>query len=239
VGDYVGVSKSLVASRKDKKTASDESATRRVAVKAFEELADSMGLEPGDDGYAAALKSHIEELTTKVKGGADMKVNMDKLKANYDKQLSEGLAGKDKEIEVRDKALEKHLIENVALGALAKHKGSVELLMPILRGMCKVVCDEAGEYMVRVKDKDGDVRTNASGGFMGVAEAVEELKTQPAYKPAFESETPTGFGVKPGSQSKTVIKPTSNTGELSAAGKIAAGLAKGQHISGAGVGRIA
>ena len=240
VGDYVGVSKSLLATRNDKKKVSDENAQRRLATKAFEELAESMGVEPGDDGYAAALKAHIEELTTKVKGGDAMKVNMDKLKQNYDKQLSEGLAGKDKEIESRDKALEKHLIENVALSALSKHKGSPELLMPILRNMCKVVRDEAGEYLVRVKDADGDARTNASGGFMGVAEVVEELKTQAAFKPAFESEAPAGFGLKPGSQSKTTIKPaTSNTGEKSASQKIADGLAAGLHTSGVGRGRVA
>ncbi|MHA2067540.1 MAG: hypothetical protein ACXABY_24515 [Candidatus Thorarchaeota archaeon] len=237
VGDYLGVSKSLTSSRADKKKASDEAAQRRVAVKAFEELAESLGLEPGDDGYAPALKNYLDEMNSKVKGGEAMKVNLDKVKADYEKRLNESLSAKDNEISARDKALHKHLVRNTALASLAKHKGSTELLLPHVEAMCSVMPDDNGDYATRVKDEDGDIRMNSSGGYFTVDDLVEEMKTKAAFKPAFESETPSGMTIKPGAMKRSISSDSGR--ELSAAEKISIGIAKGQHTIGVGRGKVA
>jgi hypothetical protein len=239
VGDYLGVSKSLLASRGDKKKVSDENAQRRLATKAFEELAEGLGLEPGDDGYAAALKSYVDDLTGKVKGGEAMKVNLDKVNAEHAKKMAALAEEKDNEISARDKALHEHLVRNEAVSALAKHKGSVELLLPHVEGKCKVVRDDNGKYTTRVLDDDGDYRTNAKGDFMSPAELVEEMKTKPTFKAGFESETPAGTGIVPGSMSKARPAGKQPVADMTATQKISAGLAKGQHSVGVGRGRVA
>jgi hypothetical protein len=237
VEDYRGVSKSLFSVRADKKKVSDENAERRIATKAFEEIANGLGVEPGEAGYAAALKEHIDELIGKVKGGESHKVNLDKIRAEFDSRLATTVAEKDKEISVRDSALQRHLIKNAAMSALSKHKGSVDLLLPHVERMCKVMPTENGDWDVRVLDADGDVRMNSAGGYLGVEDAIEEMKTQSAFKPAFESALPAGTGTTPGSMSKSIPaqRPTS---EMSAAQKISQGLSKGQFTSGQGRGVV-
>lgn len=227
---YIGTNTALASARADKKTSSDESATRRLSLKAFEDLATDMGLEPGDDGVAAAFKLHIEELTGKVKGGAELKINLDKINKDWEKRMAEANAAKDKEIEAKDTALNSHLVGDVATRALAEAKGSVDLLLPHVKTHCKVVQDD-GKYVVRVVDTQGDFRSNGSGGFMGVTELVAEMKGQESFARAFDSEAPSGSGARPGSAA--VIAPKSGA-DLSSMQKISQGLKKGQHVHGAG-----
>ncbi len=72
VADLLGNQETLSGVRNDKKKVTDENAERRLASKAIEEFAVSVGLEAGDEGMAAALRAHVDDLTAQIKGGKDI-----------------------------------------------------------------------------------------------------------------------------------------------------------------------
>lgn len=231
VSSYIGVNQSLNKARGDKKTASDESAGRRLALNAFGELVSDLGLEPGEEGdLADVLKDHITDLTDKVKGGKQIKIDLDKVKKEYQAKQDEAIGAKDAEITELRGDLHATKVSDVATAAITAAKGSVELLKPIVERACKVIKEE-GRYVVRVVDSQGDFRSDGSGGWMGVKELVAELKSSENYARAFDSETPSGSGSKPGSMKQT---PGRQTPEMTSTQKIAAGLKKGQHQGGTG-----
>lgn len=234
VGDYVGVSKTLSGVRLDKKKTGDESAERRIALKAVDEFATSIGLDVGDDGIVVALRTFVDDLQGQVKGGKEIKINLDKVNAEADKRVATVTETKDAELSAMQGALYKHLISDAASRALAEHKGSMELLLPHVEKACKVVRKDDGSYSVTVLDDQGDSRFDSAGGLMGVAGLVAEMKTQEKFERAFDSETKAGTGAKPGSMSRSVMKAGGDQKDLSPVEKIRIGLQKGQAKDGRG-----
>jgi hypothetical protein len=232
VADYIGTNKALTATRNDKKKASDESAARRQALKAFEDMAQSLGLEIGDDGLAAALNTFISELQGKVKDGTTQQINLDKITAEWKKRLEDAVKLERVEKDDLVGALSDHLISRSAVSALAALKArSHELLLPHVERQCKVVKGDDGKYSVRVLDTQGDFRTNSAGGWMGVEELVAEMKANPVFAPAFESDQKGGTGSTPGAHRRPPQNPDRG-GNLSATDKIRIGLSKGQFARG-------
>jgi hypothetical protein len=226
VGDFVGVHKTLAGVRVDKKKVTDENAERRLATKAVEDLAQSLGLEAGDDGVATTLKAFVDDLQGQVKGGKELKINLDKIKEENDRRLAEVVAAKDADIAERDGVISQTLISDKATAALAAHKGSVELLLPHVKNQCRVVRLDTGNYAVQVLDAQGDARFGADGTLMGVEALVEEMKTQEAFGRAFESDVKGGSDTKPGSLNRN--RQQQPDGEKSAVSKISDGLAARQ-----------
>lgn len=229
VKSYIGVNQSLLKARADKKTSSDESATRRIVTKQFEDMASEMGLDVSEENVLAdVFSAHIAELTASVKGGKQIKIDLDKVKKEYETKQAEAIGVKDAEIVELRGDLHATKVSDVATAAITAAKGSVELLKPIVERACKVV-KEDGRYVVRVVDAQGDFRSDGAGGWMGVKELVAELKASESYARAFDSETPGGSGSKPGSMKQT---PGRQTPEMTSTQKIAQGLKKGQHKHG-------
>lgn len=229
VSDYIGVSKTLAGVRIDKKKVGDEAAQRRIANKAVDDYAASIGLDVGDDGVVAALTTFVEDLQGQVKGGKEIKINLDKVQAEADKRVATVTETKDAELLDMQGALHKHLISDAASRALAEHKGSMELLLPHVEKACKVVRHpETGDYTVTVLDAEGASRFDSAGALMGVAGLVAEMKTEAKYERAFDSEAKPGTGAKPGSMSRSVLNKVDPNRELSPIEKIKIGLAKGQ-----------
>jgi len=224
VDDYVGTADSLSKARGDKKTASDESASRRKVIQAFEEMASNLGLDEHDDGVVAAVTDHISDLVGKVKGGEEMRLNLDKIKMDYQRKQDEVVAAKDADIKDRDRALQKHLISDVATREITGAKGKVAVLMPHVERQCKVVRDEQGDYVVRVVDSQGDFRSDGAGGWMKVGGLVEEIKQDPDFGGNFESDTQKGGTGRDPGERKTNPLPNQNTGDKSPNQKISAGL---------------
>lgn len=231
VTDYSGLVKAAAGLRQEKKAAGDESANRRHALKGIEDSVTTLGVEVGEEGVGAAIEAFVKDLQDKVKGGAQMKVDLDKIKVQFDKQLVDGLAEKDTEVQAMMVALRKHMVTSAALAALANHKGSAELLLPHVQSSCEVVKDDSGEYVVRVKDPEGTHRINGAGTFMGVDDLVADLKTKDAFARAFESEDKSGTGSPPGALNRQAPRPQ---GEKSSTDKIKAGLARGDQRRGFG-----
>lgn len=239
VGDLIGNQETLAGVRNDKKKVGDENAERRLVSKAIEEFAQSVGLEVGDDGYLVALKTFVDDLQGQIKGGKDIKINMEKVNRDADERVRIVTETKDGELEAMRGALSKHLISDAASQALAEHKGSMDLLLPHVQSACRVVKKENGDYSVTVLDAQGDSRFNSDGGLMGVSGLVAEMKTQDKFARAFDSETQSGSGVTPGSMSRqTIMSQGSQTRELSPIEKIRVGLKKGQAVAGHGGGQV-
>ncbi len=235
VADLIGNQETLAGVRNDKKKVTDENAERRLAVKVFEDFAQSVGLEAGDDGMASSLVAFVDDLQGQIKGGKEIKINLDKNKAAYDKSLSDVTAAKDTELAEMRSALSKHLISDAASRALATHKGSVELLLPHVLASCRMVRQDNGDYGVTVLDAQGDSRFDSAGGLMGVSGLVAEMKTQDKFGRAFDSEAAKGAGSQPGTMNRTTVRPgQQQEGELTPTQKIAKGLKLGQAVDGRG-----
>ena len=225
VGDYVGTSKTLKELRSSNTKVNDESAKRRIALKAFTDLCETHGLDE-DSRTAEGLKAFIEEVAAKAQNGEALKVDLDKVRAEMSRKHAEELGKKDQEIGKRDKALEKHMIIGDATRALAEVGGNAELLLPHIRAQSKVVLTEAGEYETRILDAQGDVRYNGAGQPMTMKDLVASLKASETFGAAFKSDTPGGSGATPGASGRpsggVTLRPTGV--EKSAKDKISAGL---------------
>lgn len=225
---YVGTSKALNKARTDLKDANAESASRRVTKNSVLEFVNGLGVDGSvdEEDPLNTLKAHIDELTGKVKGGKDLKINLEKIKADHQRALDEAVAAKDQDVVVMRGTLERYLVDQSATEALAESKGSVQLLLPHVKAHTKVVQD-GDDYVVRVVDAQGDFRSDGKGGFMSVKDLVAEMKTQETFGRAFESESSGGTGARPGSMQQ---RGTHRTDEpKSSTDKIAAGLKSGNY----------
>ena len=234
VADLLGNQETLLGVRNDKKKVTDENAERRLVSKAIEEFAQSVGLEAGDDGYLPALAAFVEDLQGQIKGGKEIKINMEKVNTEADKRVAVVTETKDAELAEMRSALSKHLISDAASRALADHKGSIDLLLPHVLASCKMVRKDNGDYSVTVMDAQGDARLDSAGGFLGVNGLVAEMKTQERFGRAFESEASPGTGARPGSMNNNNTRQGQQNRELSPVEKIRVGLAKGQAVDGRG-----
>lgn len=237
VADYVGTTKSLQQARGDKKTASDEAAQRRTALKHFEDMTSELGIEVEEgDELHSAFKKYVDGLIAQNKEGSETKVNLDKIKGEYERRLNEAIAAKDKELKTMEGNLFDTKVTQVATRELSEAKGSTDLLLPIIKEKCRVVKD--GEnYVVRVIDDQGDFRSDGAGGWMSVKDLVGEMKGSENYARAFESEAKDGGGKKPNSSSTENRPSTPATGgDKTAIQKISSGLAGLRQGTGVGAG---
>ena len=224
VDDYVGVSKKLNSVSKDKKTASDEAATRRLALKNFTDTMTELGieLEEGKEPHEV-LKLKVGELVEANKTGKSVKVDMDKLKAEYSRKEAEFKTAADQRVERMFNSLSEEMIGKNVATELAKAgviQSGVALLMPHALNQMKVL-EEDGKYVACVVDAQGDRRSDGKGGWLSAADLVAELKQ--AYPMAFASQTPSGSGKGP---DKTKVNPALGAGDKTPTQKIAEGLAK-------------
>jgi hypothetical protein len=152
------------------------------------------------------------------------KVDPAKIKADIQKGFDAQLGAKDKELDGMRGTLSKYLVDNAAISALAELKGNQKLLGPVVKGMVELVKD-GDEYVVRVKDGQGDYRGDGKGGFLTVAGLVAEMKQDKDYAAAFESEAPAGSDRQIGQPRPGTSRPTGVRREdMSPTEMIAAGL---------------
>lgn len=223
----LSLNKTLDGTRADKKTATDESAGRRVALKSFETLAGELGIEVLEGNVLDGFKNHLTDLTVKVKNGKEMGINLEKVKVNADKMVEERVGVADAKTAKMFKSLTDALIGDVAVRALTEAgAASIDLLLPHLQQKCKVVLDEATDkYVVRVLDADGEARSDGKGGWLSLAGLALEMKADTKYAPAFKSEDKGGTGTKT-HETKRTITDKQNQGEKSSVDKISAGIAE-------------
>lgn len=231
---YAGESAALVTARKDLASANSESASRRVTGKAVADLLREHGVDQIDEENPVnTVKAFVADLIEKGKKGGEVNVNMDKVRADAERRIGEVQKTADTKVGKMKTALEKHLISQAATAALAKAGGNIDLLLDKVTKVAKVV-EDGDNYVVRIVDDAGEARTNGAGGFMDFDGYVSDMKTKPAFQPAFKSEVNSGTGARPGAASRD-SKVTTTTGEKTSTQKIASGItalqAKGGHVS--------
>jgi len=224
---YVGETTALAKARKDLKASNDESAARRVTKTAVVDFAKKLGLENiNEENPLENIETHIGELLGKVKGGPDLMKSIEKIKTDYERKNTEVVTTADAKVVKMLTSLQKHLVGEAAASAIAAQKGDPKLLRPFVEKYVKVV-QEGEDYVVRVVDDAGDIRSNGAGGWMGVADKVTEMKSDASYARLFDSEVKGGGGHPPGSGGKPPVKPAG--AERTSIDKITSGLSKGLH----------
>lgn len=228
VAAYSGNATALETERGKVTNLNKENADRRGALKPFEDLVAEFGITPetGEDA-PTALKRHVGDLTSKVKGGEAFKGNLEQIKQAAEQRIAALTTEKDKELGAMRTTLEEYLIDKEALAALgkAKAKNGGTILLPHVKQNLKVVKTEDGKYTVRAVDGAGQVRYNNAAQFMGVEDIITEVKADPNYAFAFESESSGGTGTQPGGSKTPVIPPGGKVaGDKSSTQKISEGL---------------
>lgn len=223
---YDGQSKSLDEERSKLKDANNESAQRRVTLREYDNLLTDLEINLNEgDNAVDAIRNKFSEITNQIQEGKKINTDLDKIQKDYDKRLREAIDIKDKEISEKDRALSKYLIEKEAVTAINEARGATGLLLPLIKDRA-VVQREGDEYVVRIGDEQGDAISDGRGGFMGIREYVDSLKSQEQFARAFESEVPSGGGSPSGASEMGGGKPVppSKPDEMSSKEKISAGL---------------
>jgi hypothetical protein len=141
----------------------------------------------------------LEELASK--GGKDAQA-FEKWKGDIQAKVQVDLQTKDKELKSMMTSLESHLIDAEAISAISAADGNPTLILPHVRSSVKVVND-AGKFVVRVVDQEGDPRGNGVGGYMNIKDLVLELKSKQDFAGGFKPSGNTGSGMRPGAGGST------------------------------------
>ena len=206
-----GLNKALRGARQDLKNKPDLSPWLSVVQTEFPDLS-----EVTPDALAASIAKLKQDLTA----GKDGTANWDKIRRTLEEAHTQALTKKDGEIQGMQKSLENYMIGQQAAEAISAAKGVPALLMPHIQSQCKVVRLDNGNYEVRIVDASGDFRGDTSGGFLTVKQLVEQMKTDPIYSRAFDSEAPgsSSGGTPPGSTYRSPGAPPSRPGQGNGAG---------------------
>ena len=144
-----------------------------------------------------SIKAKVDEIVSgykeQVKG-----VNIEKIKADLEKDVNVRMAAKDKQIENQEKEFHDVFVTDRGNKAIEAAKGNAELLLPVL--MRNVVGRRVeGKYQVFVLDDAGDIRySGVTGAPLSISERVTELKNDKRYGVLFESPQRGGGGATPG-----------------------------------------
>lgn len=178
-----------------KGTLSKELAKRKTAETELEKF---KGIDPAK---ARTALEELEELKA-----IDPEKEADKIvSAKLEAAKSQLVAKHNQELEVeRSKStkyrakIEELLLDTVATEALAKEKGSIDLLLPHIRSKARVV-EEGDDFKVEVIDKEGNVRIGDSKGSpMSIVDLVLEMRDSDTFGRAFEGNGVSGTGKGPG-----------------------------------------
>lgn len=145
----------------------------------------------------------------------DPKIDIEKIKADLTKGF---IVEKDtlaKKAEALQNQLYNVLVENTAISAITELKGIPELIMPFVKSQVKALTED-GKFKVVVVDSDNNTRySSVTGEPMTVKEFINEMKTTEKYGRLFESESRSGTGLKPPSNTKQVSVPVNSVDKIS------------------------
>lgn len=213
---------------KKKTEDNNKDATRRAIIDGLVTKLTEAGIEVGEDHTKLGdiVSAKLTELTESVKGGKEVKTNLEAIKKQFEANLAKELGKKDAQLSAMKTSLEKYLINSSAATALAAAnpvERGLELLMPQILRSAKVVQSDDGEYSVKVVDAENNERLNAKGESMTIADLVNEMKV--TYPMAFKSEAKGGGGKQPDSSKRPVTPTNKGNDNLTPVQKISAGLA--------------
>lgn len=161
-------------------------------VKAFE------GLDADKAREALAKVEEFANLDPAADADKIANGKVEAIKAQLLEKHAADLTARDTRITKLSEALDKRVRQAAATAALAEAKGSVELLLPHVLAHTRVKETEAGDFVVEVVDKDGNVRIGDSQGApMDLKGLVAEMRKSDAYSRAFDGDGQSGGGKQP------------------------------------------
>jgi hypothetical protein len=225
VTSYVGTNTALETERGKVINLSKENAQRRTAQKPFEDLVSELGITPEGEDIAGAIRAHVGSLTEKVKGGEAFKGDLKKIQEAAAQKVREIEAANTAKLTAMQATLNEHLIGNEAVARLAavKAKNPAHVL-PMVQSKLRVIQDEAGKYVVRAVDDQGQVRYNSAQQPMAVADVVDEFRQDPSNAYLFESVAASGIGTPPGGAKQPAARVGGDKGGKTSTQMIADGL---------------
>jgi hypothetical protein len=129
---------------------------------------------------ARKLQEQLDALTEErdaMLAGSIPKKDAEKLETSYKDKLQKQKDLLEGQINAAHTALQKHLVDNVAIQMAAELTESPAVILPHLKGRLKAEKNEAGEFVTKVLDKDGKPS----------ALTIEELKEEFIVHPDFKS----------------------------------------------------
>lgn len=174
-----------------------------------------------------SIKAKVEEIVNglkeQVKG-----VNIEKIKADLEKEVNHKIEERDRRIESQEKEFHDAFVVDQGTRAIVAAGGKAEFLLPVL---LKNVAGKRvdGKFQVQVFDDSGDIRySGVTGAPLSILERVAELKSDKRYGFLWDSPQRGGGGATPGGSSnpRAVAEQQKRVAAegASAVSKIAAGL---------------
>lgn len=151
----------------------------------------AIGKKPEE--IAEILKKADEEEQNRLKNAGKYDEMLKQVNAKHDAQIAE----LNKRIEQYREDKEVSLIDQAATRAIAEEKGSIKLLLPLIKLHTKLVNFD-GRDVVEILDANGSPRVNAQGNYMSIAEWVREMKKDPDLQSAFAASGNKGSGAPGG-----------------------------------------
>lgn len=159
---------------------------------------DAKGFDGLDPEKARDALERIEELEKGGKGDEEaVKQRLESLRRQLVEAHQQEVSTLQSENGELGEALNGALIDTTVTAAL-NGKGSVDLLLPVVRRNVRVMQDDSGSRVARVFDKEGNElisrKAGSNGAPMDVGEYVESLRSDARYAPAFDGSGPAGGG---------------------------------------------
>lgn len=156
----------------------------RAALKTVDELGDQASV---DEKIAAGLKAKEEQLQAKFQKDLDAQTA----------KFSTDLTAANKRADTLERQLENELVTSAATAAISKAKGSVRLLLPVVRGMVRMEKRDDGTMAAAIMDGSGNPRLSTQAGSMDpmtMDELVEELRGDNEFARGFDGSGASGGG---------------------------------------------
>lgn len=220
--------KSVKTLTKKKNDDNNKDAARRTIIDGLVTKLTEAGIEVGEDHtkLGEIVSAKLTELTESLKGGKEVKTNLEAIKKQFEANMAKELGKKDSELNSMRASLEEYMINSSAMSALAAAEPverGIELVLPQILKAAKVVRSDEGKYSVKVVDADNNERLNNKGESMTISDLVGELKT--TFPMAFKSVAKGGGGKQPDSSKRPVTPANKGNDNLTPVQKISAGLA--------------
>lgn len=191
LSDTTNIKRALATERTKSKTA-------ETALSTFE------GLDPDEARDALTKVAEMDGWDIDEKT-AQHKEHLEKtIKAKYDADSAKLVAKHNATAETASKTnqqlvgqLEGALVDSAATMAIGDAKGSIDLLLPLVRSSTRMKQDESGKFVVEVVDADGTARLSTKAGNidpMTIAEFVASLRDDERYAQAFRGTESSGSG---------------------------------------------
>lgn len=185
LGDMSGVKGALAEEREKARQA-------REALQKFGDL------DPDEARQWKAKLDEYEGLNPEEEADRIAAKKLDAWRSQVNEKHAKELAERDTKAAELEAELARRMVDAEATAAITAERGSVPLLLRIIKDRTRVVRTDDGKRVLQVLDEKGNPAVGDGGADMDIAGLVRELKADPAFAGAFEGKNATGSGAGEG-----------------------------------------